>query len=302
MKHIVIIVDNSNWCWTNSMKAVKSNIYNYKITIIPAGLYSKFSKTIKYDMVYGRGYAFDFAEYIPRKTPWAYTVGTGGTMLQQRILECFRAASLPGCRGVVVQNKFAMTALNGLHPGRVWLIPNGVDVNKFHPRPNHWRRHVVGMAANIHGPRASLKGVDLVQGACDRLGVELRIIDNKDARLDHDEVPGWLRRLTIYAQPSEAEGCSNSVMEAMSCGLPVLICRGVGYHGEKCTDKQVVFVERTVDSIAAAIDRLISDSGYRMGIAGRARMFAMNHRWERIALKYKRMFDSILNTTRRKSC
>ncbi len=37
-----------------------------------------------------------------------------------------------------------------------------------------------------------------------------------------DDVPGFLNEIDIYIQPSYAEGLSNSVLEAMSAGLPVI--------------------------------------------------------------------------------
>lgn len=293
MKHVVIIVDNKRWCWTSSMQAVVRHIYNYKCTLVPAAIYGKTAETLKCDLVYGRGYCFDFAASVPNGTPWIYTVGTGGAALQGRILECFLDSRLDGCLGVVVQNKYTKTALMGLHD-KVWLIPNGVDTDKFCPHVKPPRRQaIVGMAANITGPRAELKGVDMVRAACDNLGLELRLITQEN-RLEHDQVPDWLRGLSIYAQPSDSEGCSNSVMEAMSCGLPVLICRGVGYHGEACSEQEVVFVERSIESITSALRRLVSDRAYKQAISARARQFATCHRWQQIAQKYKRMFDEAL--------
>lgn len=293
MKHVVIIVDNKRWCWTSSMQAVVRHIYNYKCTLVPAAIYKKTAKSLKCDLVYGRGYCFDFAASIPKGTPWIYTVGTGGNMLQTRILECYMDSRIDGCLGVVVQNEFTRTALRGLHD-RIWLIPNGVDTDKFFPHVKPpLRRKIVGMAANITGPRAELKGVDMVRAACASLDLELKLITQEN-RLEHDEVPAWLRGLSIYAQPSDSEGCSNSVMEAMACGLPVLICRGVGYHGEVCDNSNAVFVERSVESITSALRRLVSDRAYKQAISARARQFALDHCWQHIAQKYKRMFDEAL--------
>jgi glycosyltransferase involved in cell wall biosynthesis len=50
-------------------------------------------------------------------------------------------------------------------------------------------------------------------------------------------VPHWLQSLDVFCLPSRAEGISNTVLEAMGCGLPVIATR-VGGNPELVRDGQ----------------------------------------------------------------
>jgi len=100
-------------------------------------------------------------------------------------------------------------------------------------------------------------------------------------------MPAFYHSLGAYAQPSAAEGCSNSVMEAMACGLPCLIVKGVGYHGETCNDSQVIFVERTVESVVAGLVRAMNFN------TTFARHFAQCHDWSQVAGMHADIIESV---------
>jgi lipopolysaccharide/colanic/teichoic acid biosynthesis glycosyltransferase len=89
-----------------------------------------------------------------------------------------------------------------------------------------------------------------------------------------DRVADYLRVMDIFTLPSYREGFPRSVLEAMSCALPVVTtcirgCREAVVHGET----GLIVPPRDGSALADAVGRLLADPELvrRMGAAGRAR-------------------------------
>jgi glycosyltransferase involved in cell wall biosynthesis len=89
------------------------------------------------------------------------------------------------------------------------------------------------------------------------------------------DVRPWLAALDVFVLPSDWEGMSNALLEAMAAGLPVVATR-VGGTPEVVVDGMTGLLVplRDPDALAEAITRLLSDSDLRrtIGQAGRARV------------------------------
>ena len=84
------------------------------------------------------------------------------------------------------------------------------------------------------------------------------------AYADYDAVPAIYRAHDLFASPTYAEGYSNTILEAMASGLPVLSCRSVGVVDCLRDEKNGLLVEAgDVDALAAALRRLIGDAALR---------------------------------------
>jgi glycosyltransferase involved in cell wall biosynthesis len=97
---------------------------------------------------------------------------------------------------------------------------------------------------------------------------------------DVRDVPALLRRFSIgVLVPSSNEGLSNTILEYMAAGLPV-VATDCGGNRELVVDGENGFVVRARDAegVAAALDRLIRDEhrARAMGATGRARVEAAN--------------------------
>lgn len=90
-----------------------------------------------------------------------------------------------------------------------------------------------------------------------------------------DDVPDVMRGLDCFVLPSLAEGISNTILEAMACGLPVLATR-VGASAELLVDGQTGVLVPAGDAAAlcAGVMRLAGDTkaARAMGRAGRQRI------------------------------
>ena len=105
------------------------------------------------------------------------------------------------------------------------------------------------------------------------LGLEERVILH--GKLPPDEVRSQLQQSDIFLLSSLSEGISNAVLEAMSCGLPV-VTTDCGGMREAVTNgvEGIVVPVRNPDLMAEALTKLARDNELRlrMGEAGRARI------------------------------
>ncbi len=113
-------------------------------------------------------------------------------------------------------------------------------------------------------PNPAALPVGLVEGA-----IAKGVIDYRG---EMEDVRPALAEASIYVLPSYREGTPRSVLEAMSMGRPVVTTDAPGCR-ETVTDgvNGLLVPVKSVDELAAALERLILDAGLRsrMGQAGR---------------------------------
>ncbi len=123
-------------------------------------------------------------------------------------------------------------------------ICNGVDVGKFQPNKNEFDRDIlevltVGRLATVKNQILLLKGLAIVlkqnkninvkivgEGAC-RQELEEYIFthqlqDNCQLLGERSDIPSLMQKAGVFVLPSLAEGISNTILEAMATGLPVV--------------------------------------------------------------------------------
>jgi glycosyltransferase involved in cell wall biosynthesis len=189
----------------------------------------------------------------------------------------------------------------GLDPGRIPVLHTGVDTRVFYPRPvSKEARPTIVFAGRI----TRNKGVDiLVEAAC-RLGKEfpmlrLRLLGKgcddllRDLRacavhhglpdilelpgfVHRSELPEQLSRAHVFAGPSRCEGGPGlACLEAMACGLPVVVTEGTGVAEVVVPGETGLLVPPgDVDALARGLRSLLSDSPTCAAMGRRARDYA----------------------------
>lgn len=249
---------------------------------------SKTFGTSKYDAVWFRGGPMSD---IPAGVPFVWTCGTGGAFLKGFA----DAHDHPKAACVIVQNREAKKFLRSRGNRKpIFVIPNGVDTDMFNcdrtlaVDPDDF---VVGFAARKNNGH---KGWEFFKTSCDLAGIRSVKVCGYEAneRIPHSQMPEFYNSIDCLVQVSDAEGCSNSIMEAMSCGVPCIIHRKSGYHGDVCENcKEVIFAERTAEDIADKITMLRNNADLHRRISANARTFALRHSWDIISHKYARVFN-----------
>jgi glycosyltransferase involved in cell wall biosynthesis len=93
-------------------------------------------------------------------------------------------------------------------------------------------------------------------------------------------LPGELANAHLFVFASSCENMPNTLVEAMSAGLPIA-CARRGPMPEVLADGGVYFDPEAPDTIAEAVEKLILDSALRQSCAARARTLAEQFSWAR---------------------
>lgn len=100
--------------------------------------------------------------------------------------------------------------------------------------------------------------------------------------LDAAMLAGVYGAATALVLPSLYEGFGVPVLEAMSCGCPVL-SSWAGALPEVCGDAAVLFDPRDADALAAQLERIVVDADLRRELARRGLANCERFSWERTA-------------------
>jgi sugar transferase (PEP-CTERM/EpsH1 system associated) len=211
-----------------------------------------------------------------------------------------------------------------LPSAKVITIHNGVDVYRFAAGDRNAGRETLGLGsraivvgtvgrldavkdhaglveawAALQAVRPEAELVIVGEGPC-RSGLEHRIVEL--GLRGHVHLPGLsravpvlLRGFDVFVLPSLAEGISNTVLEAMATGLPVVATR-VGGNPELVADgvTGTLVTPRDPLALAAAIGAYVNDPALRArhGDAGRRRVlehFTVDH----MAEAYRALYASL---------
>ena len=88
------------------------------------------------------------------------------------------------------------------------------------------------------------------------------------------DLPRLLAAADVFVQPSEREGMSLALLEAMSCGLAVVAADGPG-NPEAVGDAGLLFAARDERALAGALLRLSTEAELRASLGAAARVRAL---------------------------
>ena len=125
-----------------------------------------------------------------------------------------------------------------------------------------------------------------------KLSKELGLESNVSFRgyVRHEGLPELYRNADLFVLPSLWEGMSNTLLEAMATGLPVIVT-DTGGTAELVSDNGIVVPKQNSEAISEAILRLINDSSLRVVMGRKSRSQATVFSWKNVALKYLEIYE-----------
>ncbi len=205
------------------------------------------------------------------------------------------------------------------------IVPGAVDTNRFVPRVD-WE---AGKLIDEKRPRILYHGrVDRRKGALDLLeafaellketaaepqlvysgiGPDFEAVKERIAELnlsgnvemlnyvDYENVPQIYQKTDVFASPTYAEGFSNTILEAMASGLPIVSTHAVGVVDCLRDGENGLLVE--IGSIAAlknALRRVLEDRNLRAEIAANALEECRRvYSWEKIGRQIIEIYERV---------
>ena len=188
------------------------------------------------------------------------------------------------------------------------VFPNAVDDSVFFPRNKTEVRKMLGFPKDAFiiaftGRFYRRKGVDRLSSAITQLNEEnIKSIfigttnPGENLRpnckgilflgtLSHDKVALYLNAADVFILPSLAEGCSNSIVEALACGLPVISSDLPFNYDILNKNNSILINPNSVDEIATAIKTLYNDQNLVRQLSENALISAKDLKIENRALK-----------------
>ncbi len=241
-----------------------------------------------------------------------------------------RAGAITACSADLGQRAIAL----GADPGRVEVVPYGVDVTRFRPdtQARATRREKLGVAEGITlvfaaGRLVRKKGFEYLVEALPLLGgnspvvlaiagagdLEAELRDRaRDLRVaervrflgdvTQDEVAAYLAAADVVAVPSvrddsgNVDGLPNIVMEALASGTP-LVTTPAGGIGSVVEHQRTALVvpERDPASLASAIANIAADGALGSRLGAAARALAdERYGWGRTAERFEAAYARAL--------
>ncbi|KXB07348.1 hypothetical protein AKJ54_00360 [candidate division MSBL1 archaeon SCGC-AAA382K21] len=189
------------------------------------------------------------------------------------------------------------------------VISNGVDTEKFTPNYEINEKIRIICVSRL----VERKGIDYLIKAIKDLRVDLEIVgkgkqeedlknlvnnlglDDKVkfiGRVPHEKIPEYYRNSDIFALPSFYEGMSNSVLEALASGLP-LVLTDTGGSSRLVDNNGKIVPKRNIEKLKEAIKDLMSNKERLWKMGRRSREISLKMSWKDVAERYLKTYEEI---------
>lgn len=209
---------------------------------------------------------------------------------------------------IVVGSTFAAASFEGVvAPGRVQVVPYGVNTDAFRPKAGPPR--VGPLRVLFAGQLSQRKGIAYLLDAMRQLdrdqfeltlagsiigsGVGLHGYTDLYTQVSGtrpQDMPQVYREADVLVLPSLLEGSALVVLEAMASGLPVIVTPNAGADAVRDGIDGYVVPVRSPKAIAERLQRLRNDPALRSRMGAAARSRALEFTWQ----AFHRSFRSVL--------
>jgi glycosyltransferase involved in cell wall biosynthesis len=201
-----------------------------------------------------------------------------------------------------------LTSLYGINPSKIKVIYNGVNTSKFKPFNKNLAKRILGLPEGMDyviwvGNNPKLKGLSIAVDAVKGLkNVYLLVVGVSGSNFENvvfwGEVQDKQLLCTLYNAasllilPTLYEGFPLVTLEAMACGLPIIISK-------KCPAKEIIndgvegFIvnERNPKAYAEKIKNILNNNKHYQEVSFRCRKLAEKYSWENQGKEYLKIYE-----------
>ncbi len=197
----------------------------------------------------------------------------------------------------------------GVSPSQLDVLPLGVDIDLFHPRP---RRRSGPFTIGFVGQVTQRKGISYLAAAFDAMrpaGARLLMVGRpigttrpwmRDGVEHHAAVaratlPTFYDQMDVFVLPSLVEGFPLTALEAMASGIPTIVSENT-FGSDVVHDGRNGYVVpiRDVDAIVDRLETLAADDDLRARMGAEARVTAEQFSWDAFG---RRLVELVTSTS-----
>ncbi len=286
-------------------------------------------KQKKYDLIHGimasQGSATAYLfKFLYRKIPFVLTLQEGDLGRNSPFDKFWQARIIKKADVITaISSYLAEFARRFNKKAKIFVVPNGVDLNKFEnpafakaTADKQDSKTIVTVSRLV--PK---NGIDILIKSVKELPIEnynLQIIgDGKDRKklqklvqklgvagkinflgnLPNEEIPRHLLNADLFVRPSRSEGLGSAFLEAMAAGLPV-IGTSVGGIIDFLKDGETGLFSKSGDSkdLAEKITLVLEDDNLRKKlISNGLKLVKENYNWDSIAGEMRKIYEKVIN-------
>jgi glycosyltransferase involved in cell wall biosynthesis len=197
---------------------------------------------------------------------------------------------------------------------KIITIPNGVDTSQFKPLKGNQQEsnafNIICVSRLVKRKRidlvikavAALENKDLkltiigtgkekhsLSSLVDKLGVNNQVVFLHNVA--HHKIVEHYQQSDLFVLPSLSEGMSNSLLEALSCGLPVIVSQTGGVK-ELVKENGIVLKTATPGSLKKAIVDLYQNKEKQKRMGRASRKIAKQYSWGKSADQYLKIYQN----------
>lgn len=217
---------------------------------------------------------------------------------------------------VIVNSQWLAQLARKTYPGSQYqTIGNGVDTKVFRPvaDADKYKRFTVTAGATLMGKKKGLEYLIrgfgefhkqypqtqlLLIGSGDQevelkalvKALQLEAAVKLVGRRDRAWIARHLPKCHVMCLPSLAEGMSNAVLEAMACGLPLIVS---DVSRELVEGNGLIIEPKEVDQIATALKNIYKSKKNRRNLGLKSRSLAKEKNWAGVANSYYTIYQTI---------
>lgn len=191
----------------------------------------------------------------------------------------------------------------------IFVIYNGIDINEFKEKVQKKKRKNEKLILISTGRLIERKGYEyLIEAISKMKDVELRLIGKGDLEnelrekardlksnveflgiINHSKIPTFLAEADVFVLPSLNEGMSNSILEAMACGLPI-ITTDTGGSEELIKGNGFLVKKESSGDIKKVIKEYLKNRDLLLEHGKNSRKIAEKMKWGNVAKDYFEMY------------